>query len=130
MKSNIDNIGLEEVGIAVDKDKIIVASWDKNLEVYDITNGKLEWKYFFGDNKRSRAGGKKYNNLKGGNPWGGISLDEERGIVYITTGNPSNYFDGTLRPGLNYNSNSIIAISLEDKKQIWSFQETFHDKVG
>jgi quinoprotein glucose dehydrogenase len=108
-------------------DKIIVASWDKNLEVYDISDGKLYWKYFFGDNKRNRSGGKKYNNLKGGNPWGGISLDKKRGIVFITTGNPSNYFDGTQRPGLNYNSNSIIAISLKDKKQLWSFQETFHD---
>ncbi len=126
-KSGEVRTGYTKITPVIYKDKIIVASWDKNIEVYDINNGKLEWKYFFGDNKRSRAGGKKYNNLKGGNPWGGISLDEKRGIVYITTGNPSNYFDGTLRPGLNYNSNSIIAISLEDKKQIWSFQETFHD---
>jgi len=106
---------------------IILASWKKDLEAYDIYNGKLKWKYHFGDQNRSRIGKFKYNNLKGGNPWGGISLDEKRGIVYITTGNPSNYFDGTRRPGLNYNSNSIIAISLKQKKQIWSFQETIHD---
>tara|TARA_B100001057_G_scaffold481741_1_gene556129 strand:+ start:909 stop:2936 length:2028 start_codon:yes stop_codon:yes gene_type:complete len=119
--------GYTKITPLIYNDKIIVASWDKNLEVYNINDGELEWKYFFGDSKRSRAGGKKYNNLKGGNPWGGISLDEKRGIVYVTTGNPSNYFDGTQRPGLNYNSNSIIAISLKDKSQIWSFQETFHD---
>jgi quinoprotein glucose dehydrogenase len=109
------------------KQNIIIASWKKDLEVYDIYSGKLKWKYHFGDQNRSRIGKFKYNNLKGGNPWGGISLDEKRGIVYITTGNPSNYFDGTRRPGLNYNSNSIIAISLKQKKQIWSFQETIHD---
>ena len=119
--------GYSKITPSIYKDKIVIASWDKNLEVYDVNNGKLEWKYYFGDNKRSRSGGIKYNNLKGGNPWGGISLDDERGIVYVTTGNPSKYFDGTERPGLNYNSNSIIAISIEKKKQLWSFQETFHD---
>ena len=32
--------------------------------------------------KKIQIGGKKYDNIKGGNPWGGISLDKERGIVY------------------------------------------------
>ncbi len=109
------------------KDKIIIASWNKDIEVYDIYNGKLKWKYHFGDSKREKIGKIKYDNLKGGNPWGGISLDEKRGIVYITTGNPSKYFDGTNRPGVNYNSNSVIAISLDEKKQLWTFQETEHD---
>ncbi len=119
--------GFTKITPVIFEDQIIIASWNKSLEVYDVNSGKLKWKYFFGDKKRDRSGGKKYDNLKGGNPWGGISLDEERGIVFITTGNPSNYFDGTQRPGLNYNSNSIIAISLLEKKQLWSFQETFHD---
>ena len=126
-KSGEVRSGYSKITPLIYNNKIIIASWEKSLEVYDVNNGKLLWKYFFGDNKRGRFGGKKYNNLKGGNPWGGISLDEERGIVYITTGNPSNYFDGTQRPGLNYNSNSVIAISLKEKKQLWSFQETFHD---
>ena len=75
------------------KDEIIIASWNKDIEVYNIYNGKLKWKYHFGDVKREKIGKIKYDNLKGGNPWGGISLDEKRGIVYVTTGNPSKYFD-------------------------------------
>jgi len=126
-KNGYIRTGYSKITPSIYKENIILASWDKNIEVYNIYNGKLKWKYYFGDNKRSRSGGIKYNNLKGGNPWGGISLDESRGIVYVTTGNPVNYFDGTNRPGLNYNSNSIIAISIDEKKQLWSFQETFHD---
>tara|TARA_B100001063_G_C16767962_1_gene559810 strand:+ start:906 stop:2939 length:2034 start_codon:yes stop_codon:yes gene_type:complete len=126
-KSGQVRTGYSKIAPLIYENKILIASWEKTLEVYDVHSGKLLWKYFFGDLKRERFGGKKYNNLKGGNPWGGISLDDKRGIVYITTGNPSNYFDGTLRPGINHNSNSIIAISLEKKKQLWSFQETFHD---
>ena len=44
----------------------------------------------------------------------------------MTTGNPHSYFDGTLRPGKNPFSDSIIAIDLT-KKILWSFQETSHD---
>ena len=56
-----------------------------------------------------------------------IKIQYELFIVFITTGNPSNYFDGTKRPGVNYNSNSLIAISLHEKRELWSFQETIHD---
>lgn len=126
-KNGSKRTGYSKITPLVYKDKIIVATWKKTLEVYDLITGELRWKYYFGDGKRKRYADIKYNNLKGGNPWGGISLDEQRGIVYITTGNPIKYFDGTERPGENYNSNSIIAIDLENKKLLWSFQETFHD---
>jgi glucose dehydrogenase len=119
--------GYSKITPIIYKDTIIVASWKKNLEVYDISSGKLKWRYFFGDSKNERNGGKLYDNNKGGNPWGGISADTERGIVYITTGNAAKYFDGTKRPGPNKNSSSLIAIDLENKKELWSFQETIHD---
>ena len=118
--------GYSKITPIIYKNSIIVASWKKDLEVYDISTGKLKWKYFFGDKKNEINGGKKYIN-EGGNPWGGISADIERGIVYITTGNASKYFDGSKRPGYNKNSSSLLAIDLEKKKELWSFQETSHD---
>ena len=48
-------------------------------------------------------------------------------MLFVTTGNPHAYFDGTRRPGPNKFSNSIIAIDLNDKKILWDFQETSHD---
>jgi len=124
-------IGYSKITPIIYQDQIIIASEKKTLEVYDIYNGKLKWKYFFGDNKKGRFGGNLYDNSKGGNPWGGISADLNRGIVYITTGNPYgnaySSFDGTRRPGKNKNSSSLIAIDLNKKSEIWSFQETTHD---
>ena len=126
-KKGIIKTGYSKISPLIYKDKIILATWDKNLEVYNLNDGKLSWKYFFGDKKKKEIGKIEYFNNKGGNPWGGISLDEDRGIVFITTGNPQNYFDGTKRPGINHNSNSIIAISIPDQKELWNFQETIHD---
>ena len=88
--------------------------------------GKTKWKLKYYPNINKRIGGKKYNN-SGANPWGGISFDEEREIIFLTTGNPHSYFDGTLRPGNNIGSSSIVAIDIKNKKKIWTFQETFHD---
>ena len=60
-------------------------------------------------------------------PWGGAALDEKRGLVYFTTGNPRPKVYGVKRPGINDRSDSFIAVDLENKKVLWKLQETFHD---
>jgi glucose dehydrogenase len=108
-------------------DKLIIATFEPSLDVYDLYSGKLLWKYYLKEKyTENRVGGQKYN-YQGGHPWGGISADEERKIVYITTGNPDKYFTGINRPGKNKYSNSIIAIDLNTKKKLWDFQEVEHD---
>ncbi len=113
---------------AIYDNQIIIAthSPESNIESYNIHSGKLLWKLEYKEKISKRIGGVKYDNSKG-NPWGGSSLDSVRGIFYISTGNPSLYMDGTRRPGLNKDANSIIAIDLNKKEKIWSFQETRHD---
>ena len=118
--------GLNVLPPIVYKDKIILATWDRAFEVYNLYSGKVEWKLKYYKKNISRVGGKLYNN-SGANPWGGISADLDRGIVYIVTGNPHSYFDGTLRPGDNLYSSSVIALSIDEKKILWNFQETSHD---
>ena len=118
--------GLNVMTPVIYKGNIIIASWDHAIEAYDLMSGKIKWKIKFKKKIYERNGGIKYNN-KGANPWSGISLDKERGLLFITTGNPHAYFDGTQRPGQNRYSNSIIAIDLNNKKILWDFQETSHD---
>ena len=118
--------GLNVLTPVIYKNNIIIVTWDHAVEVYDLTNGNKKWKLKYKKDINTRVGGKKFIN-DGYNPWGGISLDDKRGILYFTTGNPHYYFDGTQRPGNNPGSNSIIAVDLNKKKVIWSFQETSHD---
>ena len=105
---------------------ILIVTWDHSIEAYDVINGKNKWKIKYKKDILKRIGGVKYNN-KGANPWSGISLDRQRGLLFFTTGNPHAYFDGTRRPGENKYSNSIIAIDLNNQKLLWTFQETIHD---
>ena len=69
----------------------------------------------------------KEKDFNGGLPWGGMALDENRGIVYLTTGNPRPKIYGVKRQGINKGSNSIIAVDVLKKKVVWQFKETFHD---
>ena len=57
----------------------------------------------------------------GGNPWGGISADPKKGVVFLTTGNPKPNYVGTSRPGKNLFANSIIAFDIRNQKKIMAF---------
>ena len=108
------------------KDTIIIATVEPALEVYNISSGELIWKYYLKEKISTRHGGKRYD-YSGGNPWGGISGDIERELVFVTTGNPGSYLQGVSRPGKNKFSNSVIAFDIKNQKLLWDFQETEHD---
>ena len=61
------------------------------------------------------------------NSWAGMSLDPERGIVYIPTGSPAFDFYGANRLGQNLFGNSILALDAETGERIWHFQLVHHD---
>ena len=108
------------------ENNLIITTSEPSLEVYNLSNGKLLWKFILMEKKFKRNGGKRYD-YSGGNPWGGFSLDEKRGIAYITTWKRWRYFNGVNRPGKNKYANSIIAIDIKNKKKLWDFQEVRHD---
>ena len=118
--------GLNVTTPVIYKNNIIIVSWDRAVEVYDLLTGKTKWKLKYKKDINKRVGGVKFNNA-GANSWGGISADIKRGILYFTTGNPHHYLDGTQRPGINEYSNSVIAVYLEKRIIKGSFQETSHD---
>jgi quinoprotein glucose dehydrogenase len=64
---------------------------------------------------------------EGCNDWGGISLDESRGIVYVATGSPKPNFFGMLHLGDNLFGNCVIALDATTGKRLWYFQEIRHD---
>ena len=61
------------------------------------------------------------------NAWTTISVDAERGLVFVPTGSasPDNY--GGARPGANAWADSVVALSASTGKLIWGFQLVHHD---
>src|SRR5258707_4674518 len=61
------------------------------------------------------------------NVWAPMSVDEERGLVFLPTSSPSPDFWGGKRPGNNDHANSVVALRAETGELVWSFQTVHHD---
>jgi quinoprotein glucose dehydrogenase len=61
------------------------------------------------------------------NVWADMSIDEERGLVFLSTSSPSLDFDGRARAGDNGYANSIVAVHGATGEVAWHFQVTHHD---
>ena len=59
---------------------------------------------------------------RGGNVWGGVAFDIDTGYAYVVTGNPRPALIGVNRREKNKNANSIIAVSLKEKKLFGNFK--------
>ena len=99
------------------KENLIIVGTN-SISIFDLITGKKIGKFSLKD---------KNTKFSGGAIWGGVALDQKRGIVFATTGNPQPATYGANRPGDNKNSSSLIAFDLKKKKILWSFQETLHD---
>ncbi|KRR13621.1 pyrroloquinoline quinone-dependent dehydrogenase [Bradyrhizobium valentinum] len=61
------------------------------------------------------------------NVWAPMSVDEERGLVFLPTSSPSPDFWGGKRPGDNDHANSVVALRAGTGERVWSFQTVHHD---
>lgn len=102
-----------------------------HIRAFDILTGKLKWKF----NTIPQPGEPGYETwpkdawkeIGGANSWSGVSLDEERGVVYLGTGSPSSDFYGGNREGKNLFGNSILALDAETGGLEWYYQTIHHD---
>ena len=68
-----------------------------------------------------------YKYVGGANNWGSMSVDEERGIVYVPTGSANYDFYGADRIGQNLFANCLLALDAKTGKRLWHFQTVHHD---
>ncbi len=61
------------------------------------------------------------------NAWSILSGDEERGLVFVPTGNTAPDYFGAGRDGLDHFSSSVVALDVKTGKPAWHFQTVHHD---
>jgi quinoprotein glucose dehydrogenase len=61
------------------------------------------------------------------NNWAGMTVDVQRGIVYVPTGSAAFDFYGADRVGDDLFANCLIALKAETGDRIWHFQGVHHD---
>lgn len=55
----------------------------------------------------------------GGGVWTTPTLDPEREVIYVATGNPAPDFPAALRGGVNLYTNSVVALNVRTGKLVW-----------
>jgi quinoprotein glucose dehydrogenase len=89
---------------------------------FDARSGKQRWSWDpipWASKSAPRTGA--------GNAWSTLSVDTERGLVFIPTGSASPDYFGGLRPGDDKWANSVVALKAETGEFVWGFQVVHHD---
>lgn len=68
-----------------------------------------------------------WKTVGGANCWGGMTLDLERGIVFVGTGSASYDHYGGNRAGQNLFANCVLALNANTGERVWHFQVVHHD---
>lgn len=102
------------------------------VHALDVRTGEILWRF----NPIPRdANDAAYNSWAPGsaeqtghaNVWSTISIDEERGLVFLPTGSASPDYYGGNRIGDNRYANSVVALDINTGTVVWDFQIVHHD---
>jgi quinoprotein glucose dehydrogenase len=101
------------------------------IRAYQVRTGKLVWTFHTipkpGEPGYETWPKDAWKYAGGANDWGGLSLDEKRGMVFLATGSPTYDFYGADRAGQNLFGNCVLALDAQTGKYIWHFQTIHHD---
>jgi glucose dehydrogenase/sugar phosphate isomerase/epimerase len=118
--------GATTVG-AVHRRVLVVAGYAGDVFGYDVRTGAKLWT-FKTKPDAGEYGHETWSQIEqGANCWGGIALDESRGIAFIGLGSPKPNFFGMGHLGDNLFSNCVLALDAQTGKRLWHFQELRHD---
>ena len=101
------------------------------VRAFDVHTGKLAWTFHTipqpGEPGHETWQGDDWKNRTGANVWSVMSVDTERGMVFLPIGSPSYDFYGGDRQGQNLFGNSLVALDAATGKLIWYYQMVHHD---
>lgn len=121
--------GLVVVGSAVSDNQ----RWDAPsgvVRAFDARDGSLRWAFDLAPPGLRRT---PENTSSAGyalgtpNVWAPIAVDEERGLVFVPTGNPMlDYWRGS-NPEMDYYGSSVVALRGATGEVAWRYQTVHHD---
>jgi quinoprotein glucose dehydrogenase len=102
-----------------------------DVRAWDVHSGKLVWTFHSvpreGEPFHDTWAGDSWKNRSGVNVWGLMTVDVQRGIVYMPFGAPATDRWGGDREGDNLFSTSVVAADANTGKYLWHFQMIHHD---
>ena len=102
-----------------------------DVRAYDVRSGKLRWSFHTiphpGESGYDTWPKDAWKTSGAANNWAGMTVDTQRGIVYVPTGSAAFDFYGADRIGDDLFANSLIALNAATGERLWHFQSVKHD---
>jgi len=102
-----------------------------DVRAYDVRTGKLVWQFHTvprpGEFGHETWQGDSWKNRGGANVWSIMSVDTQRGIVFLPLTSPAHDFYGGDRHGANLFGDSLVALDAATGKRLWHFQSIHHN---
>lgn len=102
-----------------------------DVRAWSVRTGKLAWTFHTvpmpGEAGHESWAGEGWKNRTGVNVWTLLTVDVERGIVFLAVGSPAFDFYGGDRKGANLYGNCLVALDALTGKRIWHYQFVHHD---
>ena len=102
-----------------------------DVRAYDVRTGRPVWTFHTvprpGELGHDTWEGDAWRDRMGVNVWSMMSVDEERGLVFLPIGSPSYDFYGGDRKGQGLFGNSLVALDAATGKLRWYYQMVHHD---
>ena len=102
-----------------------------DIRAFDVRTGKLTWVFHTiprpGEPGYDTWPPDAYKYMGGVDVWGEITVDVDRGIVYLPVASAKYELYGGDRPGDNLYADSLLALDARTGKYLWHFQTIHHD---
>ncbi len=114
------------------KDILITPATSPVIRAWNARTGALVWTFDLvaqpGDPNNKTWEGDSWKSVGGTNTWGYLTIDTDRGIVYVPTSIAGeNDYVGVTRPGDNLYGTALVAIDIATGKRLWHQQLVHHD---
>lgn len=101
------------------------------VRAFDVRSGKFVWTFHTipqpGEMGHESWEGDAWKERTGANVWSIMSVDAERGLVFLPIGSASYDFYGADRKGLDLFGNCLLALNGASGKLVWYYQMVHHD---
>lgn len=102
-----------------------------HIRAYDVRTGKMVWRFNTiphpGEPGYETWPADAWQRVGGVNAWAGLTVDEERGLVFCPVGSATFDFWGGDRVGNNLYANCLLVLDAATGKRVWHYQFTHHD---
>lgn len=102
-----------------------------HVRAFDVHTGEQRWIFHTiphpGEPGHETWPADAWERVGGANSWAGVSVDAERGLVFVPTGSAAFDFWGGDRHGANLYANSLVALRADTGAYVWHFQFVHHD---